>query len=129
MRTAMGTLLVVVFSSAACHTMRPVAMEELTAVRPGQVWVTRADQSVVLVAGPQIVNNRLVGFVDGVYRVIPAADVQRVVMRRPATARTAALVTVGAVGVASVVFMMSGTGNSFDDCSVASSECVPGGEP
>jgi hypothetical protein len=119
----MSMLLVAVLSSAACHSMRPVAMEELAAVRPGQVWVTRADQSVVLVAGPQIVNNRLVGFVDGVYRVIPAADVQRVVMRRPATGRTAALVSVGAVGAASVIYLLSGTGGSGDPCMLASSEC------
>jgi len=119
--SAIGLLLL----SAACHTVRPLAFEDLTSVRPGQVWVTRADQTVVTVSTPQIVNNRLVGFVDGVYRVIPAADVQRITMRQPATARTAALVTAGAVGAASLIFLASGPGGSSNPCDTGSSECEP----
>jgi hypothetical protein len=37
-------LLAATLSSAACHTMKAVALEELGSIRPTRVWVTRADQ-------------------------------------------------------------------------------------
>ena len=123
--TLSASLILGMLSTAACHTMRPVALEQLGAIRPGQVWVTRTDQTVVLVSGPQIVNNRLVGFVNGEYQVMPAADVKQVLMRRPATARTATLVAAGAAGAAALVALLSSNGRYNDPCSVASSECEP----
>ena len=120
----LGSVVVLVTTTVACHTMKPLALEDLDSVRPAQAWVTRADQSVVVVAGPQIVRNRLAGFVDGVYQVMPTSEVKQVRVRRPATARTAALVAAGAVGAAGLVVLLSGTGDYDDPCSRASSECL-----
>lgn len=112
-------------SSAACHTMRPITLDELGGVRPTRVWVTRPDQTVVLVEGPQVLNNRLVGFVNGKYQVMPAADVRALRMRTPARGRTAMMVTAGAVGMAAVAVLVSGAGKGTDPCTLASSECDP----
>jgi hypothetical protein len=98
-------------------------LEELETVQPGQVWVTRADESVVMVSGPRIVRNRLAGFIDGTYQVIPAGEVRQVVMRAPARGKTAALVAAGVVGVAAGVYILSGTGGTKNPCRLASSEC------
>jgi hypothetical protein len=121
--TMVGLLTATMFLSAACHTMRPVALAELDAIRPAQVWVTRADQAVVVVSGPQVLNDRLVGFVNGRYQVMPAADVTRVLMRRPARARTAALIAAGAVSVSAMAVLVSGQGTYRNPCDRASSEC------
>jgi len=86
-------LLAIVLGSSACHTMQPMALSDLETTRPARVWVTRADQSVVIVEGPQIVRNRLAGFVDGVYQVMPMEAVQAVRVRRTDARRTAVLVT------------------------------------
>jgi len=120
-----GWLIATTFSSAACHTMKPVTLDALGGIRPARVWVTRADQSVVLVEGPQLLNNRLVGFVNGRYQVMPAADVSQLRMRAPARGRTAALVTASALGVAAMAYLLSGGGGYSDPCSLASSECDP----
>ena len=126
MRSAMlGALILATLSSAACHTMKPVALEELGAMRPAQVWVTRGDQSVVVVYGPQVVDRRLVGFVDGRYQVMPAADVKQVLMRRRAGGRTAALIAAGAVGAAAMAYLVSNQGAYKNPCDLASSECDP----
>jgi hypothetical protein len=121
--TMVGLLTAAMFLSAACHTMRPVALAELSAIRPARVWVTRGDQAVVVVHGPQVVNDRLVGFVDGTYQVMPAADVKQVLMRSPARARTAALIAAGAVSVSAMAVLVSGQGTYRNPCDRASSEC------
>ena len=120
-----ASLVAVILSTVACHTMRPVAVNQVGTVPTGQVWVTMTDQTVVIVVRPQIVNNRLVGFVNGEYQVMPMADVQKVVMRQASVGRTAALVAVGAAGATALVVMMSSDGVYHDPCSVASSECEP----
>jgi hypothetical protein len=103
--------------------MRPIALEELESVRPSQAKVTRTDQSVVIVHGPQLLDNRLAGFIDGKYQVMPAANVQSLHVRRSAPGRTAALVAVGAMGVAAAVVAISGTGGSAGSCTTSSSDC------
>jgi hypothetical protein len=119
-------LFAALLASTACHTMRPLALEDITSARPDQVWVTKPDESVVVLSLPQIVNNRLAGFVDGVYRVMPTAEVQSMRVRHTAVGRTAALVTAGGLAIASVIALISGSGASVDPCMVASSECDPG---
>jgi hypothetical protein len=113
----------VVASTVGCHTMRPVALDDLDTVRPGRVWVTRADQSVVVVSGPRVVRNRLAGFIDGTYQVIPADEVEQILVRRPEKGKTAALVAAGAVGLAATAYLLSGTGGSKNPCRLQSSEC------
>lgn len=130
MRASLACLLVLItLSSAACHTMRPVAMEQLSAESPSRVWVTKADQSVVVLSGPQILENRLAGFVDDVFHVIPAEDVRRIVMRRPAGARTAALVAAGAAGATFLLMALSGAGDYVHPCDRDTAKCEPGEVP
>jgi hypothetical protein len=121
-----GVLMAVFVGTAACHTMRPIPLHDVHAARPMQVWVTRTDESVVLMSGPQIVNERLAGFVNGRYQVMPAETVKQVLVRRPATGRTVALVAAGVVGAAAAVILISGSGGGDDPCALASSECEGG---
>ena len=123
--TKVGAVVLALLSLAGCHTMRPVSLDDVSAMRPGQVRVTRTDRSVVVVYGPRLLENRLVGFVDGKYQVMPVADVQLVMMRQPAAGRTAALLAAGTIGAAALVFAISGTGDYVNPCSMASSECEP----
>ena len=118
-------LIATTLAGAACHTMKPVPLEALGGVRPARVWVTRADQAVVVVDGPQMFGDTLVGYVNGRFEELPAADVRRLVMRAPARGRTAALVAGGALGLAAVVYLVSGGGGSRDPCTLQSSECDP----
>jgi hypothetical protein len=119
----LGVLVAVVVSVTACHSMRPIALEELEAVKPSRAWVTRTDQSVVIVHGPQLLDNRLAGFIDGKYQVMPAANVQSLQVRQSAPGKTAALVAAGAMGVAAAVVAISGSGGSTGPCTAASSDC------
>jgi hypothetical protein len=120
----MAGVVLLVLANSACHTMKPIALEDLDSVRPSQAWITKTDESVVVVAGPQIVRNRLAGFVNGTYQVMPMNEVKQVTVRRPARGKTAALIAVGAVGTAVVVYMISGASGNTDPCSLQSSECL-----
>jgi hypothetical protein len=110
----------------ACHTMRPVEVHELSGLRPGVVRVTRTDDAVVEIAGPKIVGDRLGGFVDGKYQVLPVADVKQMQMRVPARGRTVALISAGVVGAVAITYLLSGAGEGGDPCSGQSSDCDPG---
>ena len=101
-----------VLASAACHTMRPVTLDELRGMAPHQVVVTRADQSVAVVSHPQVLGDTLVGFVERKYQVMPPGDVKQVEVERPATGRTAALLGVGALGVVGIAAALLSTGGS-----------------
>jgi len=121
--TMVGWLLAATLSSAACHTRTPVTFDQLTGLHPVKVWVTRADQSVIVVNGPQVYDNKLVGFVDGKYREMPAADLKNVIMQSPARGRTTALVVAGAIGIVAIAYLATGPGNEPDPCELQSSEC------
>jgi hypothetical protein len=105
--------------------VKPIELDQLAAHRPGRIWVTRADQSVVVVDGPRMFNDRLVGFVDGKYQMIPTDDVKHMSWRQPATGRTAALVAAGVASAVAVAFMISGRDPYRDPCSTGSSDCLP----
>lgn len=98
-------------SSAACHTMRPVTLDQLGAIRPSRVWVTRADQSVVIVDGPQTFGDTLVGYVNGKFEELPATNLAQMRVKRRAGGRTAALVTGGLLGIAALAYMVTSTGD------------------
>ena len=120
-----GWLLATTLLSAACHTRKPVTFAELSGLRPVKIWATRADQSVIVVAGPQVFGNKLVGFVDGKYREMPAGDLKQLVMQSPARVRTTALVIAGAIGIATFAYLLTGSGDYVNPCDMGSSECFP----
>jgi hypothetical protein len=119
------SLILMTLTSASCQTMRPVAFEEVGAERPKRVRVTKVDQSVVVLAGPQIVNNRLTGFVDDVYRVFSAEEVQQVGIRRPARGRTAVLLATSTVAAVSLLVVLAGRGDYHHPCVTDTEECDP----
>ncbi len=85
-------LLLATLSSAACTTKKTVTMDELNAMKPLKAWVTEKDQTVVLVSGPQVVGDTLVGYINGVYEEMPAAQLTQLMVETPAKTRTYLLV-------------------------------------
>jgi hypothetical protein len=111
------------FSSMACYTMRPMSVDDLKGESVPRVWVTRSDQSVVLVEGPQLFRGKLVGFVDGTYRELPPADLTQLVVRKLALGRTLALLSAGALGFTVAAVALAGNGADSDPC-VGDEDCV-----
>lgn len=109
--TVVGSLIATTLSGAACHTMRPVTLEQLGAARPAVVWVTRADQSVVVVSGPRTFGDTLVGYVNGEFEEMPAADLKQIRVKQRARGKTAALIAAGAVGAAGFAYLISNVGS------------------
>ena len=103
-----GSLIAATLASAACHTMRPVTLDELSAGKPSKVWVTLTDQSVVVVEGPQAFGDTLVGYVGGVYKEMPTDNMDRFRVRKINPAPTAALVLAGAAGMLGFATLMTG---------------------
>jgi len=124
--TLVGLLIATTLSSAACQTMRPVALDELGAMQPGLVWVTRADQSVVVVTGPRAFGDTLMGYVDGQFEEMLAADLKQIRMKQRARGKTAALLAAGAVGAAALAYMVFSTGDYRDPA--ANLDCEDGPE-
>ncbi len=87
-------------------------MDELKAIQPKQAWVTESDQSVVIVSGPQVVGDTLVGYVKGVYEEMPSAQLKEVRVEKPATTKTALLVGAITVGFAGMVYALAGSGRA-----------------
>jgi hypothetical protein len=111
-RIVVGTALLAALSSAACKTMRPVTLDQLSAMKPLRAWVTANDQSVVLVSGPQVVGDTLVGYVNGTYEEMPSTQLKQVVVQAPANTRTALLVSAIAVGIGGFVVAITGSGGN-----------------
>jgi hypothetical protein len=104
-------LIFATLTSAACHTMRPVTLEQLGDIQPRRVWVKRDHQSVVVVSQPKVFGDTLVGFVNRKYQVMPGATLYQVLVERPAPRRTAALVVAGTLGLAGfTAFILSAKG-------------------
>src|SRR6266550_6850144 len=116
MRRAMGcALLFATLSGVACKTMRPVPLDQLTVLKPDRAWVTEADKSVLLVSGPQLLGDTLVGYVNGQYQELPTAWLTQVVVKRPAPTRTVLLAAGIAVGIGGFAFAIMGGGASGRD--------------
>ena len=109
MRFLTGCLLALaIVSSPACYRTKTVTVAESRA--GNRAWLTLRDQSVVLLYGPQIYGNKLVGYVDGKYEEYLIADVTAVHVREPAGARTAALVILGTLAAGGLVFWLADAG-------------------
>ena len=91
-------ILACALAAAACHSIRSVEADRVTARLPDRLWVTFADHSTVLFEQPQMIGDTLTGLVYGEPQQIPLAAATRIMARRPAPARTAMLA--GATGIA-----------------------------
>jgi hypothetical protein len=111
MRTAIGcALIMTMLSSSACHTMKPVALDQLAGIQPTRVWVKRDHQSVVLVSNPKVFGDTLVGFINRKYAVMPRASLGQLLVKTSAPTRTAVLIAAGALVLGGVAFRVGGSG-------------------
>jgi len=128
-RTIAAVMLPLLAAQWACHTISPVATPEsyIAAERPTRLWVTRRDQTRVLVEAPKMKGDSLLGFVDNRYQVVGRLqDLQTVEARHPAQRRTALLVGGLAVGVGGLVVLLLGNAHSsapVSDCEEDPSAC------
>jgi putative N-acetylmannosamine-6-phosphate epimerase len=125
MRATIAGLAVAAALSAGCNTMRTVSLEDLGAIRPSEVRVTRTDQTTVVVAGPQAIGDTLMGYVNGEWQEIPATSLQQLVVKRRDKKKTAALVAAGLVGVATFAYMVSSSGDHVNPEALADCEDDP----
>lgn len=105
-----GALTLAILSSLACHSMKALSVDQ--ARGRSSVSLTLSDQSVVVVDGPQIYGNKLVGFVKGIYQEIPIARVKEAHVRETDGARTAAVVIAGTLGFVGFVYAITDAGKS-----------------
>jgi hypothetical protein len=126
--TKLAWLIATPFLGTACHTMRPITLDEVEALHPREVQVTHAGRAFVVEGPKLIVGNRLAGFVDGEYQALPASDVTQVLMRVPAPGRTVALIAGTTLGALAVAYLLAGNGSSDSSCdpNVGDGGCVPG---
>jgi hypothetical protein len=104
-------------ASSACYTVKTVTLETFGDHRVKQVWVTRADQSVVHLKDAEVFGDKLRGFVNRELQEFPAADMQQIRVRQLARGRTWALVGGSAVTFLAVAVIVSGNnGDEFDGC-------------
>lgn len=104
----------------ACTSVRRVAPTEyLENNAPAVVWVTRSNNTVVVVLEPSIKRDTLRGKMNGERVKIPLSEIQTVQAKVPDHKKTALLVTT--VGVATVstmyfTFMGKSSGGTTVDC-------------
>jgi hypothetical protein len=120
---------VLLFALTGCSTFGPVnAKEYITSKRPPQVWVWRADSSVILVRGPHFLSasDTLVGLVEGAYQEMPLSEISQVKANRAAPLQTTALV-VGSVGLAvgGAILVKKSTTSNDDVCKTTADGCDP----
>jgi hypothetical protein len=70
----------------------PAPQQFILTARPARIWVTRTDNTQVLVEAPRLLGDTLVGFVGGRYQEILLPETRWVGIRQPAPRRTAVLV-------------------------------------
>lgn len=109
-----GVLCATALTSAACHSLRPVPLDALGGLRPSRVWVTRADQTVVVVSGPRTFGDTLVGYINGQFEEMPAADFKRISVKQAARGKTFALIAASAVAAGAVAYLITNTGSYVD---------------
>ena len=110
MRSTVIGMLAVTLAAAACHTMQPLTNQEINSLRPANAWVTDHEESVFLINGPQAYGDTIVGYVDGKFRELPRTEVKQVAVRRPARAKTIALIAASTAAAAGIAVWMAGSG-------------------
>ena len=116
MRALVGCLLVAAsFSSLACHTKAQATLDQLGTIKPSRAWVTLGDKSVVEISGPQVLGDTLVGYVNGVYQELPAAEVKGVTVQKSATGKTVALVAASTLAFGGFAYLITSSASSKSD--------------
>jgi hypothetical protein len=105
-------MLVTVLGTGACSTMRPVAAPQqfIPSARPSRVWVTTNDNARMMVEGPRVLGDTLVGFVGGRYEEILLPQTRWIGVRQPAPKRTAFLVAGSIVVGLGLFFLLNSDG-------------------
>jgi hypothetical protein len=110
-----AVLLPLVALAAACSTLAPVREKPtafIEAHSPDFVWITKTDNSVVVLEGPKVLGDTLAGFVGRGYVEIPLSSVQSLSARRPAKGRTALLIGGIALAAGGVAIAILSSGGS-----------------
>lgn len=109
MRSLLGcALALAALSGIGCKTTTTVTLAQLNALKPERAWVTEGGKSVVVVDGPQVVGDTIVGYVNGVYEEMPASTFNQIVVEKAATTRTILLVGAITAGFGGMVFALVG---------------------
>jgi hypothetical protein len=104
-------IIVVALASAACHTMVPLTFDEVGATRPGTVYLTRGDATMLELTGPQVFGDTIVGYdMGGNFYELDRKEISRVTVRQSAKGKTMALVAAGIAGAAAIGVLISGIG-------------------
>ena len=75
------------------------------------MYITREDQTVLALTGPQVFGDTIVGYVGPTFHELDRDDVARVAIKRSAKGKTMALVAASIAGAAMVGVMISGIGS------------------
>lgn len=104
--------LMTVLGAGACSTMRPVAAPQqfIPSARPDRVWVTTNDNARMMMEGPRLLGDTLVGFVGGRYEEILLPETRWIGVRQPAPKRTAFLIAGSVVVGAGLLYLLAGNG-------------------
>lgn len=106
--------LVLLVTVLGCTTLQPVATprEFIAIKRPERIWVLRADSSKIVLDGPRLIGDTLVGWYRGHYQELLLPEARQITVREPAPRRTL-IVAAGAVIVgAGLLYILSGAGPS-----------------
>jgi hypothetical protein len=103
-------------AGTGCYSMRSVTLDDLSASRVARVWVTRADQSQVIVYDAQLFRGKLAGFVDGKYQELPPENLGPMQIRTLSWGRTIGLVAAGVAAATAVAVLVSGGEDFYDPC-------------
>ena len=110
-KTFEKALIVAMLGSAACHTMVPLTFDEVGSMRPGTVYLTREDATMLELTGPQVFGDTLVGYSAGTFYELDRKEISRVTMKQSAKGKTIALVAAGIAGAAAIGVVISGLGD------------------
>src|SRR3989442_5970170 len=100
-------------SLTACTTFQPVSPREYIPIsHPRQIYITRSDNSVVVMQLPKLLGDTLVGYVNGDYQEMTLSQAKQVNARVAANGRTAVAVAAAVSGVAVASALMIGSGGA-----------------
>jgi hypothetical protein len=124
-----GIGIVIALASVGCYTVKTVTFGSFGGERVGRVWVTRTDQSVVLLKKADVSGDKLRGYAEHEYVELAASDLQSIRVRKLSRARTISLLAAGAASFITVAVIVSGREKYFDPCIGGREGCYddPGG--